>query len=96
MSKVLIFLSLALLILALESNGAKFAPFGIHLTHKRRFVHPSMRIQILKKLTKNHPKVTYEEELQKLLTNQPKVEKLQDISLSEAKKMIDYMTIRKI
>ena len=38
----------------------------------------------------------YEEELQKLMTNQPKIKSLQAFWLSEAQKMIDYMRIRKI
>ena len=98
MSKLLIVVSLAFAILALESNGATFAPFGIHLkghhfdfqTHKGRFINPRMIIRGLK-LIKNHPVTKYEKEMQKFF--QPKVENLQQ---SEAKKMIDYMTIRKI
>ena len=96
MSKLLIFLSLTLLIFALESNAANFTPFGIHQKRYQRFVHPRMRVQMLKKLTKNHQKMKYEEELQKLMTDQPKIKSLQAFWLSEAQKMIDYMRIRKI
>ena len=100
MSKLLIFLSLTLLIFALESNAANFTPFGIHQKRDhfvdRKFVHPRMRVKMLKKLTKNHQKMKYEEELQKLMTDQPKIKSLQAFWLSEAQKMIDYMTIRKI
>ena len=103
MSKVLIVLSLAFAILALESHGATFAPFGIHLkrhhfdfqTHNRRFIHPRMRIIRGLKLIKNHPATKYEKELQKLL--KPKVENLQISQQSdETKKLLDYLTIRKI
>ena len=55
-----------------------------------------MRVKMLKKLTKNNQKMKYEEELQKLMINQPKIKSLQAFWLSEAQKMIDYMTIRKI
>ena len=103
MSKLLIVLSLAFAILALESHGATFAPFGIHLkrhhfdfqTHNRRFIHPRMRIIRGLKLIKNQPTTKYEKELQKSF--KPKVENLQISQQSdEAKKLLDYLTIRKI
>ena len=98
MSKLLIFMSLTMALLVLESNGAKFAPFGIALKrhqsqfqrHERRFDHPGMRLKSIRKL----PTTTEDErELQKL-SQQPQVILL--ISPEEALKMHEYMTLRKI
>ena len=84
---------MTLAILAFDSNEAKFASFGIkrHQTkfqrNERRFVHP-LRLKGLKSIKKTEE----EKELDKI--SQPQIILL--ISPEEAKKMHEYMTLRKI